>query len=80
MLDLLARGQCNKTIASQLAVTLGTVKAHVGAILSKLQVDSRTQAARVATQRGLVQSTWDASDEGCQPLRRLIAARQPVHG
>lgn len=80
VLDLLARGQCNKTIASQLAVTLGTVKAHVGAILSKLQVDSRTQAARVATQRGLVQSTWDASDDACQPLRRLIAARQPVHG
>ena len=42
--ELKARGKSNKVIAYELQVTESTVKAHVSAILRKLQVTSRTQA------------------------------------
>jgi DNA-binding NarL/FixJ family response regulator len=54
VLHLLADGHCNKAVARQLDIALGTVKAHVKAILAKLEVTSRTQAVSIATQRGLV--------------------------
>jgi DNA-binding NarL/FixJ family response regulator len=54
VLDLLACGQCNKSIARELQIAVGTVKAHVKAIMSKLEASSRTQAVSVAAQRGLV--------------------------
>jgi DNA-binding NarL/FixJ family response regulator len=55
VLGLLACGQCNKEIARDLAIAVGTVKAHVKAIMGKLEASSRTQAVSVATQRGLVE-------------------------
>jgi DNA-binding NarL/FixJ family response regulator len=55
VLGLLACGQCNKTIARELAIAVGTVKAHVKAIMGKLEASSRTQAVSVAAQRGLVE-------------------------
>jgi NarL family two-component system response regulator LiaR len=54
VLKLLARGQANKQIASSLYVSEKTVKAHVSAILTKLGVQSRTQAALHAVRTGLV--------------------------
>ena len=45
MLALLADGQSNKLIARALDLSLHTVKRHVANILTKLAVDSRTQAA-----------------------------------
>ncbi|HSI59571.1 MAG TPA: response regulator transcription factor [Ideonella sp.] len=54
VLGLLAHGQCNKTIARDLEVTVGTVKAHVKAIMGKLGASCRTQALSIAVQRGLV--------------------------
>ena len=53
-LGLPACGECNKSIARELQIALGTVKAHVKAIMSKLEASSRTQAVSVAVQRGLV--------------------------
>lgn len=50
----MACGQCNKSIARDLRIAVGTVKAHVKAIMSKLEASSRTQAVSVAVQRGLV--------------------------
>lgn len=44
VLRLVIAGKLNKQIAYDLNVTMTTVKAHVSAILSKLQVYSRTQA------------------------------------
>lgn len=54
VLRLLVRGHCNKSIAKQLGIAVGTVKAHVKAIMGKLNASSRTEAARVAAQRGLI--------------------------
>lgn len=48
VLSLIARGKPNKLIAYELDVTNTTVKAHVTAILRKLKVTSRTQAAIMA--------------------------------
>ncbi len=44
VLAMLAEGLLNKQIAYELSVSESTVKAHVSAILQKLDVDSRTQA------------------------------------
>lgn len=52
VLQLLARGQSNKEIAAALHVSEGTIKGHVSAILAKLGVADRTQAALYAVQHG----------------------------
>ncbi len=44
VLGMIAEGLLNKQIAYELGVSEATVKAHVSAILQKLDVDSRTQA------------------------------------
>lgn len=44
VLGMLGEGLLNKQIAYELSVSEATVKAHVSAILLKLNVDSRTQA------------------------------------
>ncbi len=56
VLHLLASGACNKSIARDLDIAIGTVKAHVRGILDKLDASSRTQAVVIATNRGLVRS------------------------
>lgn len=55
VLRLVASGRCNKSIARQLDIAIGTVKAHVKSILAKLEASSRTQAVAVASQRGLIE-------------------------
>lgn len=54
VLDHLARGQCNKTIARHLGIAVGTVNTHVKAIMAKLEASSRTEAASIAAERGIV--------------------------
>jgi two-component system, NarL family, response regulator LiaR len=54
VLRLLARGKANKEIARALSIGDQTVKSHVGRILAKLGVQSRTQAALHAVRIGLV--------------------------
>jgi DNA-binding NarL/FixJ family response regulator len=44
VLGMLAEGLLNKQIAYELGVSEATIKAHVSAVLQKLNVDSRTQA------------------------------------
>lgn len=53
VLRLLARGLNNAEIAGQLHLSEGTVRNHVSAILEKLGVSDRTQAAIIAIQHGL---------------------------
>jgi two-component system nitrate/nitrite response regulator NarL len=49
----LAEGQSNKAIGRRLGISDGTVKLHVKAILRKLEVHSRVEAAVIAVERGL---------------------------
>jgi two-component system nitrate/nitrite response regulator NarL len=53
VLQLVARGLSNKEIATHLALSPHTVKAHLRTILDKLHLRSRAQAAAWAAQRGL---------------------------
>lgn len=55
VLRLLVGGRRNRAIASELAITEGTVKLHVSSILNKLGAADRTEAVTVALQRGIVQ-------------------------
>lgn len=54
VLTELARGQSNKEIARQLSIGEETVKTHISNILSKLQLEDRTQAAIYALRQRLV--------------------------
>ena len=56
ILCLLADGQSNKVIARNLGISDGTVKLHVKAILRKLEVHSRVEAAVIAVEQGLKQN------------------------
>jgi DNA-binding NarL/FixJ family response regulator len=54
VLRLLARGLTNEEIAGRLYLSQGTVRNYVSAILTKLDVSDRTQAAVLALRYGLV--------------------------
>jgi len=53
ILELLGKGMRNRDIAASLYLSEKTVKNHVSAILSKLQVNDRTEAALLAAKHGL---------------------------
>lgn len=57
ILGLLAEGQSNKAIARNLGISDGTVKLHVKAILRKLDVHSRVEAAVMAVEHGFSRNT-----------------------
>ncbi|KQW49563.1 MULTISPECIES: response regulator transcription factor [unclassified Roseateles] len=54
ILRLIASGLSNKSVALELNIALGTVKAHARAVLDKLGARSRTQAIVMAAQQGLL--------------------------
>jgi DNA-binding NarL/FixJ family response regulator len=54
VLSLMARGEDNSEIAAQLSISPHTVKTHVSAILEKLGVENRIQAAVLAIRGGLL--------------------------
>jgi DNA-binding NarL/FixJ family response regulator len=56
ILSLVAEGMSNREIAEKLVLSPETVKSHVAAILEKLNVSDRTQAAIYAVRNGLVES------------------------
>ncbi|MEU0534962.1 response regulator [Amycolatopsis tolypomycina] len=61
VLVLIAEGLSNTDIAGRIHVSVGTVKDHVSAILTKLGVGSRVQAALVAQRAGLLSDGGPAS-------------------
>jgi NarL family two-component system response regulator LiaR len=54
VLKLVARGLSNQEIAEQLNISEGTVRFHITNMLSKLELENRTQAALYALREGLV--------------------------
>jgi DNA-binding NarL/FixJ family response regulator len=54
VLALVAEGRSNKAIAEELYVSPNTVKTHVAAILTKLEVETRVQLAALAARH----ATW----------------------
>ncbi|MBP6773843.1 MAG: response regulator transcription factor [Gemmatimonadaceae bacterium] len=56
VLNCLAQGMSNIEIGRTLFISEGTVKAHVKAILQKLDARDRTQAITIAIKRGLVRT------------------------
>lgn len=55
VLEKVAMGFANKQIADALGITEGTVKIHIGHILTKLDARDRAHAATLAIQRGIIQ-------------------------
>lgn len=56
VLDLIAQGQSNATIAQRLGISAKTVRNHVSNVFSKLQVAGRAEAIVRAREAGLGQS------------------------
>jgi DNA-binding NarL/FixJ family response regulator len=56
VLELLAQGHSNQQIATDLSISVSTVKNHVHHIIRKLEVSDRVQAAILAIEQGLVSS------------------------
>ena len=54
VLQLIAQGNSNKEIASQLSVTEETIKGQVRNILAKLGANDRTRAAMIGIKRGII--------------------------
>ncbi|MEU0395665.1 response regulator transcription factor [Streptomyces sp. NPDC006208] len=59
VLVLIAEGLSNTDIAARMHLSTGTVKDHVSAILTKLEVGSRVQAALLAERAGFLKPTRD---------------------
>jgi DNA-binding NarL/FixJ family response regulator len=56
VLRLIAAGNRNRQIASQLAIAEETVKGRVKKILAKLRANDRTHAAMIGMKRGIIES------------------------
>jgi DNA-binding NarL/FixJ family response regulator len=54
VLQLVAQGKANKTVAWELKLSEETIKAHLKNIYSKLSVNDRTQAVTTALRRGII--------------------------
>ncbi len=54
VLNLMAEGASNKTIARRLEISVHTVKFHVGSLLDKLDAAGRTDAVAHAARLGVI--------------------------
>ena len=55
VLRLIATGNANKEIATQLSIAEDTVKSHVTSILAKLGANDRTHAVTIGLKRGIIE-------------------------
>jgi len=73
ILNALVQGASNKVIANGLKITEATVKVHVKAILRKIRVRNRTQAAIWALNHQASSKTFGARNDGA-PLTAAASA------
>jgi DNA-binding NarL/FixJ family response regulator len=73
VLALVRRGHNNKEVARSLGISVGTVKAHMRGLLSKLGARCRTEALWIASQQGLAPRPSHAAS-----ARPSVAARMPA--
>jgi DNA-binding NarL/FixJ family response regulator len=66
VLRLLGNGDSNKIIATTLGITLDTTKKHVRNVIDKLQARSRTHAAIIAAQAGIVGNPINGVNAGLE--------------
>jgi DNA-binding NarL/FixJ family response regulator len=67
VLRLMGNGDSNKIMAEALGITLDTTKKHVRNVIDKLQARSRTHAAIIAAQSGIIGN----------PITNLTAKTEP---
>lgn len=65
------QGRSNREIGDQLGLSEATVKVHVTAIFKCLNVSSRSQAAKLAEQRGMIRTA--AFRTGTEPVASISA-------
>jgi len=70
VLQLIADGATNNTIAAQLGISVHGAKHHVANLLRQLNCSNRTEAAATAMRRGLVSTEVAPSEE---TVRRTVA-------
>jgi len=54
VLQLVAMGKANKTVADELSISDETVKSHMKSIMAKLSANDRTHAVTIAMKRGIL--------------------------
>ena len=74
MLQLIARGYMYKEIAARLHLSVKTVESHVSNVLRKLQLSTRHELARWATEHRLICASWRSSAAPRHPAQPLIRA------
>ena len=79
VLELVAQGLCNKSIARQLDIATGTVKSHLKSTYSKLVVGNRTQAVVVSQRRGLLPDARDVGPPGTRSSEASCIACSALH-
>jgi len=81
VLTLLTDGLCNKHIASQLDISVGTVKAHLRSAFDKLGVHSRTEAILIAERRGMLRQPRPSRIPATVTQVQVAAVppRPPIH-
>jgi DNA-binding NarL/FixJ family response regulator len=82
ILRQLMSGFSDKIIARNLALSAGTVKSHVKAILQKLDARSRTEAAAIAQRRGILGEECEDPRSEVRPVEIGMrpSATQPRDG
>jgi len=63
ILQLLAQGKSNKEIASDLVISVNTVKVHISNIFQKINVSSRAEAMVYALENGLIEDPRQETPE-----------------
>jgi len=76
ILQLLAQGKSNKEIASDLVISVNTVKVHISNIFQKINVSSRAEAMVFALENGYIEDPRQETPEP-QIITKFVEAQEP---